>query len=162
MLQRLLFWGKDDREKELRQLTRAVKKTMQIQKRKVRGISDILFTVGKKESTAFKAENDARRALGESELVLASTQPNHPHFFFGDKQGYRLVVHPDMRGMAAADPTLCLWFKKEPSRMRFISDVRVSYDHIQIADLARRNYEMLPVCLSQFGLGYANLWILCP
>jgi len=191
MLQRLLSWGKDDRERELRQLTRTVKKTMQMQKREVRGISDILFTVGRKECTAFKEKNDSRRALGESyfvrvkndigskekmviiwkkmsvkkddfltDLVLASTQPNHPCFFFGDKQGYRLVVHSDMRGMRAADPTLCLWFKKEPGRSRFISDIRVSFDQIQIADLARKNYEMLPICLSQFGLGYANIWIL--
>ena len=191
MLHRLSFWGKYDKEKELRQLTRTVKKTMQMQKREVKGISDIVFTVGRKENNAFKVENESRRALGEShfvrvkndigskekmvvvwkkvstekdeflsDLVLASTQPNDQHFFFGDKEGYRLVVHPDMRGMGAADPTLCLWFKKEAGKSRFISDIRVSYTKDDHIDLTRKNYEMLPLCLSNFSLGYANVWIM--
>mmetsp|Transcript_40343 Transcript_40343/g.84407 ORF Transcript_40343/g.84407 Transcript_40343/m.84407 type:complete len:505 (-) Transcript_40343:57-1571(-) len=192
MLRRLSFWGKDDKDKELRQLTRTVRKTMQTQKREVKGISDIVFTVGKKEYNDFKAENESRRASGESyfvrvkndigskekmiviwkkvssekeefltDLRLASTQPNHGHFFFGDKEGYRLVVHPEMRGIAAADPTLCLWFKKElNTKSRFISDIRVSYTKDDHIDLARKNFEMLPLCLSNFSLGYANIWIL--
>lgn len=191
MLHHLSFWAKDDREKELRQLTRTVRKTMQTQKREVRGISDVVFTVGRKETNAFKAENESCRARGESyfvrvkndigskekmvvvwtkssseknefltDLRLASTRPNHEHFFFGDKEGYKIVVHPEMRGMGA-DPTLCLWFKKEAgSKTRFISDVRVSYTKDDHIDLARKNYEMLPSCLSNFGLAYANVWIL--
>ena len=186
------MWSKHDREKELRQLTRTAKKTMQMQKREVQAVSDLVFTVGKRETNAFTAQNEARRARGEScfvrvkndigskekmvviwkqvspikdefitDIVLASTQPNSKHFFFGDKEGYRLMVHPEMRGMGAADPTLGLWIKKGAHNgSRFISDVRVSYTKDDHVDLTRKNYEMLHLCLSTFGLGYANLWIL--
>ncbi|KAL7555224.1 hypothetical protein ACHAWF_018875 [Thalassiosira exigua] len=192
MLRRLSsFWGADEQDDELRRLTRTVKKTMQVQKREVRGVSDVIFTVGKKETSAFKAENESRRARGEpyfvrlkndvgskekmvvvwmktstdkdefiTDIVLASAQPNHEQFFFGDKDGYSLIVHPEMRGMGAADPTLCLWVKKEAGQSRFIADLRVSYTKDDHIDLTRKNYEMLPLCLSNFGLGYANVWIL--
>ena len=97
---------------------------MQTQDRQVKGITDIIFTVGKKETKAFASQNEASRAKGESyfvrvkndvgskekmvvlwkklssnkdefisDIVLASTKPNHEHFFLGDKDGYKLVVH---------------------------------------------------------------------
>ena len=97
---------------------------MQTQDRQVKGIIDIIFTVGKKETKAFASQNEAEasRAKGESyyvrvkndvgskekmivlwkklssnkdefisDIVLASTKPNHEHFFLGDKDGYKLA-----------------------------------------------------------------------
>ena len=53
-----------------------------------------------------------------SDILLASTKPNHEHFFFGDKGGYKLVLHPEMRGIEVADPSLCQWFRKAiPSQL---------------------------------------------
>ena len=40
-----------------------------------------------------------------SDIVLSSTKPNHEHFFLGDKDGYKLVVHPEMRGERTYDMT---------------------------------------------------------
>ena len=122
------FFDKDD-SKEVRKLTNNCKRLMQTQDRQVKGITDIIFTVGKKETKAFASQNEASRAKGESyfvrvkndvgskekmivlwkklssnkdefisDIILASTKPNHEHFFFGDKDGYKLVVHPEMRG----------------------------------------------------------------
>lgn len=189
MLHRLR--GKDERERQLRQLTRSCKRLMQTQDRQVKGITDIVFTVGGKETNEFKSKNEACRARGESyfvrvkndigskekmvviwikvtsqkdefltDLKLSSTQPNHQHFFFGDKEGYKLVVHPEMRGMSASDPSLCLWFKKETTKSRYIADIRVTYTNDDQIDLSRKNYEKLPQCLSNFSLGYANIWVL--
>lgn len=94
-------------------------------------------------------------------IVLSSTQLNHDHGFMGDKEGYSVYIHPKMRGQGAADPTLCLWFKKDTRKeSRFIADVRVSYTKDDHIDFLRLNFEMLPTCLSQFNLGYANIWIL--
>ena len=42
---------------------------MQTQDRQVKGITDIIFTVGKKETKAFASQNDASRAKGESYFV---------------------------------------------------------------------------------------------
>ena len=180
------------REAELRVLTKSVKRMMTSQKRLVRGVSDLVFTVGEVETNAFIEENESRRQLGEStfvpvkngniaskekkvvmwkrisstkdefltDIVLSSTQPNHEHSFIGDKEGYSVYIHPEMRGLGAADPTLCLWFKKDTNKSRFIADVRVSYTKDDHIDFLRLNYEMLPLCLSHFNLGYANIWIL--
>ena len=94
---------------------------MQTQDRQVKGITDIIFTVGKKETKACASQNEARRSKGKSyfvrvkndvgskekmvvlwkkissnkdeflsDIVLASTKPNHETFFLGDKDGYKL------------------------------------------------------------------------
>ena len=186
-----IFQGRDANDRELKQLTKTVRKTMSMQKREVKGIGDIVFTVGKKETNKFQAENASRRDSGEScfirvkndigskenivviwikllsersefmtDLVLSCTRRNHEHFFFGDKDGYSIIAHPGMRGISASDPALCLWFKKDIKKHRHISDLRVSYTIEERNHLKKKNYEMLPLCLSKFGLGYANIWIL--
>lgn len=58
-----------NREKELIKLVRTIKKTMQLQRREPKGIGDIKFTVGLKETNAFQAENESRRAGGDSYFV---------------------------------------------------------------------------------------------
>jgi len=156
MLRRLFRGG----EKEMNQLQRNVKRMMTLQKREVRGVSDVIFTVGRSETIAFKAENESRRGKGEpyfvrvkndigkekmvviwvkfssnrgdflTDIVLSSTEPNHKHFFLGNTQGYKLIIHPEMRGMAAVDPTLSLMIKKEAGKSRFVTDVRVSYTRV--------------------------------
>jgi hypothetical protein len=163
MIRRLkLFQWKNDRENEIRQLTKTVKKMMTVQKRKVQGISDIVFTVGVRETDALGEDNKSRRDRGESYfvrlkndigsrekvvavwkkvssdkeefltgIVMSSTQPNHEHFLLGNGEGYSLYVHPEMRGMGAADPTLCLWFEKDAKKSRFIADLRVSYTKVK-------------------------------
>lgn len=213
------------REKEIRKLMKTLKKTMQLQKREVKGIGDIKFTVGAKEMNAFKAENDTRRARGDpyfvrvkkvslfsiicifprclsiscniskacfvlyirsvskdigskneivviwcklvvdkdkfmTDIVLGSTQPRHKHFFFGEKEGYKPVLHPQMTGMSASEPNLCIWFKQEANQIRHISDIEVSHTKEDEMNLTRRNYEMLPLCLSKFGCGYSKIWLL--
>lgn len=157
---RRLFQGFGARERELCQLRKNVKRMMTVQKREVVGISDVIFTVGESETTAFKAENESRRGKGEpyfvrvkndigkekltviwikftsdrsdflTDLVLSSTEPNHKHFLLGNTEGYKLIIHPEMRGMAAADPTLCLLVKKEVGKSRFVADIRVSYTKV--------------------------------
>ena len=64
--------------------------------------------------------------------------------------------------MEVADPSLCMWFKMESNTKsaRFIVDIQVSYTKADQVDLSRKNYEKLPQCLSSFGLGYANIYIL--
>jgi hypothetical protein len=141
-------------------LQRNVKRMMSVQKREVRGVADVIFTVGRSETIVFKAENESRRGKGEpyyvrvkndigkeklvviwvkyssnrgdflTDIVLSSTEPNHKHFFLGNTQGYKLIIHPEMRGMAAVDPTLCLMAKKEAGKSRFVTDVRVSYTKV--------------------------------
>lgn len=133
---------------------------MTVQKREDRGVTDVVFTVGGNETNAFMVENETRRGNGEpyfiriknnigkekmivlwmklssdkddffTELVLSSTEPNHKHFFLGDTKGYKLVIHREMRGMASTDPTLCIMFKKEAGKSRFITDIRVSYTKV--------------------------------
>ncbi len=186
-----LFRNKEDDERELRQLTKSVRKTMSMQKREVKGIGDIVFTVGKSETTKFEKENQARHDRGEAhyervkndvgskdklvvvwikmlsertefmtDLVLGSTRPKHEHFFMGDKDGFKIITHPEMRGLTASDPTFCIWFKKDAAKTRHICDIRISYTADDRKNLKNKNYEMLPQCLSTFGLGYANVWIL--
>ena len=41
-----------------------------------------------------------------ADLRLASTRTTSEHFFFGDKEGFRLIVHPNMRGMGPIEPTV--------------------------------------------------------
>ena len=48
---------------------KTIKKTMQLQRREPKGIGDIKFTVGLKETNAFQAENESRRAGGDSYFV---------------------------------------------------------------------------------------------
>ena len=67
MLRKL--WGKDDR-KEVRKLTSNCKRLMQTQDRQVKGITDIIFTVGKKETKAFTSENKADRELKASSTLF--------------------------------------------------------------------------------------------
>jgi hypothetical protein len=70
MIRRLkLFQWKNDRENEIRQLTKTVKKMITVQKRKVHGISDIVFTVGVKETDALGEDNKSRRDRRESYFV---------------------------------------------------------------------------------------------
>eukprot|EP00985_Skeletonema_marinoi_P009562 scaffold4459_cov103-Skeletonema_marinoi.AAC.3 len=182
---------REAKEKEIRKLMKVIKKTMQVQNREVKGIGDIKFTVGVREMSAFKAENESRRARGDSyfvrvkkdvgsknekvdlwyrlvsnkeefmtDIVLGSTQPRHKHFFFGEKEAYKPIMHPQMKGMSASDPNLCLWFKKEAKQLRHISDVQVSHSKEDEVNLQKRNYEMLPLCLSKFGCGYCKIWLL--
>mmetsp|Transcript_249 Transcript_249/g.643 ORF Transcript_249/g.643 Transcript_249/m.643 type:complete len:102 (-) Transcript_249:219-524(-) len=63
---RSLIRNRDDQERELRQLTKSVRKTMSMQKREVKGVGDIVFTVGKEETTVFEKENESRRDRGEA------------------------------------------------------------------------------------------------
>lgn len=118
--------------------------------------------IGSKEKMVvlwIKISSDKSEFL--TDIVLSSAQPNHKDFFFGDREGgYKLVMHPGMRGLGASDPSLCLWFKKEDTKSRFLADIRVSYTKEDHIDLTRKNYEQLPTCLSIFGCGYANLWVL--
>lgn len=182
---------REAREKEIRKLVKVIKKTMQLQNREVRGIGDIKFTVGMRELHAFKAENESRRAHGDSyfvrvkkdigsksekvnmwyklvsdkeefitDVVLGSTQPRHKHFFFGEKEGYKPIMHPQMKGMSASDPNLCIWFKKEAKDLRHISDIQVSHSKEDEVNLQKRNYEMLSISLSKFGCGYCKIWLL--
>mmetsp|Transcript_11987 Transcript_11987/g.18380 ORF Transcript_11987/g.18380 Transcript_11987/m.18380 type:complete len:516 (+) Transcript_11987:51-1598(+) len=182
---------REAREKEIRKLVRVIKKTMQLQNREVKGIGDIKFTVGMRELNAFKAENESRRAHGDSyfvrvrkdigsknekvnlwfklvsdkeefmtDIVLGSTQPRHKHFFFGEKEGYKPIMHPQMKGMSASDPNLCIWFKKEARQLRHISDIQVSHSKEDEVNLQKRNYEMLSINLSKFGCGYCKIWLL--
>jgi len=95
-----------------------------------------------------------------TDLVLGSTRPKHEHFFMGDKDGYKIITHQEMRGLTASDPTFCIWFKKDGAKTRHICDIRISYTADDRKNLKNKNYEMLPQCLSKFGLGYANVWIL--
>lgn len=190
-LRRLLLFDKEANAKELRTIKKTIRKTMTVQKREVKGIGDIILTVGKAETNKFQAENDSHRERGESyytrvkndvgskeqivvvwiklvsdhqefitDLKLGSTHPKHDHFFFGDKEDYQVIVHPKMRGMGANDPSLCLWCKKDSSKPRHIADLKISYTRGAQVDLVRNNYEMLPLCLSRFGLAYANIWVL--
>ena len=156
---RRLFQGFGAEEKELNQLQKNVKRMMIDQKREVRGVSDVIFTVGGSETNAFKAENDARRGKGEphfervkndigkaklvviwvkltsvrsnflTDIVLSSTEPNHKHFF--NMEGFTLIRHPEMRGMSAADPTLCLLVKRDVGKSLFVKDVQVSYTKVK-------------------------------
>ena len=163
---------------------------MALQNREVKGIGEIKFTVGR-ESQAFKAENESRRALGDSyfvrvkkdigsrnekvdlwyklvsnkeefitDIVLGSTQPRHKHFFFGEKESYKPIMHPRMKGMSASAPNLCIWIKKETGQQRHISDIQVSHCKEDEQNLQKRNYEVLPICLSKFGCGYCKIWLL--
>lgn len=151
-----------DREKELKQIKRMIKKTMKVQKREVMGIGDIAYTVGRKETKMFTDKNDDLREHGESyfirvkndigskeemivlwiklvadkkefitDLKIGSTKPSHEHFFFGDKEGYQAIMHPRFRGMGAADPTLCLWCKKEKNVSRHICDLQITYTKVR-------------------------------
>ncbi|KAL7491805.1 hypothetical protein ACHAWT_001075 [Skeletonema menzelii] len=144
-----------------------------------------------REMSAFKAENESRRAHGDSyfvrvkkdigsknekvdlwyklvsskeefmtDIVLGSTQPRHKHFFFGEKESYKLIMHPGMKGMSASDPNLCIWFKKEANQLRHVSDIQISHSKEDELNLQKRNYEMLPICLSKFGCGYCKIWLL--
>lgn len=210
-----------NREKELLRLMKTIKKTMQLQRREPKGIGDIKFTVGLKETSAFQAENESRRAGGDSyfvrvkkvsanlsrhllrpnssieisliifdlpcrqdlgsknelvviwyrlvtdkdefmtDLKLGSTNPNNKHFFFGEKEGYKPILHSRMRGMMLSEPNLILWVKKEAGQIRHISDIQVSHHKEDEMNLQRRNYEMLPLCLSKFGCGYGSkIWLL--
>lgn len=65
-----------------------------------------------------------------TDLVIGSTRPNHEHFFFGDRDGYQVIIHPQLRGMGAADPTLCLWCKKESNKPRHIGDIQITYTKV--------------------------------
>lgn len=65
-----------------------------------------------------------------TDLKIGSTRPNHEHFFFGDKEGYQAFMHPQLRGMRAADPTLCLWYKKESNKSRHIGDLQITYKKV--------------------------------
>jgi len=49
------FFDKDD-SKEVRKLTNNCKRLMQTQDRQVKGVTDIIFTVGKKETKAFASQ----------------------------------------------------------------------------------------------------------
>jgi hypothetical protein len=150
-----------DREKELKQLKKMIKKTMRVQKREVKGLGDIVFTVGKVETTLFAEKNEALREGGEAhyvrvkndigskeqivvvwikfvsdkaefitDLVLGSSLPNHNHFFFGDKEGYQIIMHPQLRG-SATDPTICFWCKKDGCQSRHIADLKISYTKVR-------------------------------
>ena len=66
---------------------------------------------------------------------------------------------------------LCLWTKSVNSatatattastaKPKHIVDIRVSYTKENQLDLMRKNYQMLPLCLSCFGLGYCHIWVL--
>jgi hypothetical protein len=66
-----------------------------------------------------------------TDLVIGSTRPNHEHFFFGDKEGYQAIMHPQLRGMGAADPTLCLWCKKDSTKSRHICDLQITYTRVR-------------------------------
>mmetsp|Transcript_11591 Transcript_11591/g.24458 ORF Transcript_11591/g.24458 Transcript_11591/m.24458 type:complete len:101 (+) Transcript_11591:1119-1421(+) len=68
---RSLIRNRDDQERELRQLTKSVRKTMSMQKREVKGVGDIVFTVGKEETTVFEKENESRRDRGEAHSFWA-------------------------------------------------------------------------------------------
>lgn len=160
-LQGIRRLSNDDKEKELCQIKKVIKKTMKVQKREVMGITDIVFTVGRDETEIFADKNDALRDQGEkyfvrvnndigakeqtvvvwimiaadkaefiTDLVIGSTTPNHEHFFFGDKEGYHPIMHPQFRGMGTADPTLCLWYKKESTRARHICDLQITYTKV--------------------------------
>ena len=181
---------REAKEKEIRKLSKVIKKTMALQNREVNGIGEIKFTVGR-ETSAFKAENESRRALGDSyfvrvkkdigsrnekvdlwykhvsnkeefitDIVLGSTQPRHKHFFFGEKESYKPIMHPRMKGMSASDPNLCIWIKNEAGQLRHISDIQVSHCKEDEQNLQKRNYEVLPICLSKFGCGYCKIWLL--
>ena len=56
-------------QEELLKLMKTMKKTMQLQRREPKGIGDIKFTVGLKETKSFQAENESRRAGGDSYFV---------------------------------------------------------------------------------------------
>mmetsp|Transcript_7919 Transcript_7919/g.16458 ORF Transcript_7919/g.16458 Transcript_7919/m.16458 type:complete len:101 (+) Transcript_7919:1122-1424(+) len=68
---RSLIRNRDDQERELRQLTKSVRKTMSMQKREVKGVGDIVFTVGKEETAVFEKENESRRDRGEAHSFWA-------------------------------------------------------------------------------------------
>jgi Ca2+-binding EF-hand superfamily protein len=95
-----------------------------------------------------------------TDIVLGSTQPKHKNFFFGEKEAYKPITHPQMKGFGPSDPNLCIWFKKEVNQIRHASDIQVSHSKEDEVNLQRRNYVMLPLCLSKFGCGYAKVWIL--
>lgn len=98
-----------------------------------------------------------------TDIKLGSTNPNNKHFFFGEKEGYKPILHPRMRGMMLmlSEPNLILWVKKEAGQIRHISDIQVSHHKEDEMNLQRRNYEMLPLCLSKFGCGYGSkIWLL--
>ena len=96
-----------------------------------------------------------------TDIKLGSTNPNNKHFFFGEKEGYKPILHPRMRGMVLSEPNLILWVKKEADQIRHISDIQVSHHKEDEMNLQRRNYEMLPLNLSKFGCGYGSkIWLL--
>ena len=61
--------NKQLKEKELLKTMKTIKKTMHLQRREPKGIGDIKFTVGLKETKSFQAENESRRAGGDSYFV---------------------------------------------------------------------------------------------
>ena len=100
MLHRLR--GKDDRERQLRQLTRSCKRLMQTQDRQVKGITDIVFTVGRNEANEFKSKNEACRARGESYFVRVKND-------IGSKE--KMVV---------------IWIKVTSQKDEFLTDIKLS------------------------------------
>ena len=112
MLRKL--WGKDDR-KEVRKLTSNCKRLMQTQDRQVKGITDIIFTVGKKETKAFTSENKADRAKGEFYFVRVTND-------VGSKE--KMIV---------------LWKKLSSNKDEFISDIVLAstkpiHEHFSLGD----------------------------
>ena len=95
-----------------------------------------------------------------TDLVLGSASSNHKLFFQGQKEGYKPILHPQMRGMSSSEPNLCVWFKKEPNQIRHITDIQVSHNKEDEMNLQRRSYEMLPLTLSTLGCGYSKIWLL--
>ena len=87
--------------------------------------------IGSKEQTVVVwIMLSADKAEFITDLVIGSTKPNHEHFFFGDKEGYHPIMHPQLRGMGIADPTLCLWCKRESTKSRHICDLQITYTKV--------------------------------
>jgi len=110
------FFSNDD-SKEVRKLTNNCKRLMQTQDRQVKGITDIIFTMGKKETKAFTSQNEAARAKGESYFIRVKND-------VGSKE--KMVV---------------LWKKLSSNKDEFISDIVLSstkpnHEHFFLGDKA--------------------------
>ena len=62
---------KEAREKEINKLMRCIKKMQLQQYRQPKGVGDLTFTVGSNETNGFKAEQELRRARGDTYFVRA-------------------------------------------------------------------------------------------
>ena len=180
--------NKENENIEEKQMMTIVRRRMSMQERKVKGISQIMFTVGKRETGDFAVENHElqikglpyfhrlKKEIGIQEQIviwmksttlqkefitdvkLGNTIFGHPEYKNLTSEGYELVEHNCMKGEHMKDPSLHLWYKKDLFSINFICDLNVSYSIKEEEDLQKEEFERVNISLSNFGLGNNFLW----